>query len=161
MRNFSALTKVGEPPPPRPHIHPMTAPHIPPPGVTPIRFVPVPSRTNRHDGWTPDRQRAFIDALALIGIVAAAAAEVGKSPKSAYALRARAGAESFAAAWDEALADGRLNATFLAVHRAVHGVMVPVFYKGRQVGERRVYNDRLMIAALRRAKPEIYGGDSW
>lgn len=75
------------------------------------------------------------------------------SAKSAYALRARAGAESFAAAWDEAIRDGRMNTDLAAIHRAIEGVMQPVFYRGRQVGERRVYNDRLLIAALRTHGP--------
>lgn len=125
--------------------------------MTHFPFTPVPSRTNRHDGWTPERQRGFIAALAQLGVVSAAAAQVGKSPKSAYALRTRAGADSFAAAWDEAVAAGCFRATTLAVDRAVKGIAVPVFYRGRQVGERRVYDDRLLIAALRRFKPDVYG----
>jgi len=42
-------------------------------------------------------------ALAAIGAVAAAARAVGKSATAAYALRERARAESFAAAWDMAV----------------------------------------------------------
>ena len=71
-------------------------PRIPP-------FVPVPTRTRR-DGWTPARQAQFIGALAETGSVAAAAARVGMSRESASRLRAREGAESFAAAWDVAKA---------------------------------------------------------
>lgn len=121
-----------------------------------IPFTPVPSHTTRRDGWTPERQRDFIEALALIGLVSAAAAHVGKSRKSAYALRGRPGAESFAAAWDEAVDWGGLNATLSAFHRAIHGVPVPIFYKGLQVGERRVYDDRLLAAALRHVDPQKY-----
>lgn len=114
----------------------------------PIDFTPAP-HAGRHDGWTPDRQRGFVEALARISVVAAAAKAVGKSAKSAYALRKRPGAEGFAAAWDLALGIGGDRARDLAVERATEGVVQPIFYRGRQVGERRVYDNRLLIAALR------------
>jgi hypothetical protein len=122
-------------------------------------FDPVPSATKRHDGWTPERQRLFIRALGMIGIVSAAAAAVGMSRKSAYELLKRAGPESgFARAWREAQAAGRTNAFFTGVDRAFHGVEVPYFYGGLQRGTKRVYNDRLLIAALR-AIDRFQGGD--
>lgn len=116
-----------------------------------LAFAPVPSASTRHDGWTPARQRDFIDRLARIGLVASAARAVGMSPKSAYALRKRGGAESFAAAWDAALDHGRFRARSTAIERALHGVVTPVFYRGRQIGERRRFNDALLIAVLRSA----------
>jgi len=116
----------------------------------PFAFKPVPSASRRHDGWTPERQRGFIAALATIGMISAAAAAVGMSRKSAYALLARAGPDSsFANAWKEAQAAGRTTAWFTACERAIHGVEVPYFYRGTQRGTRRVYNDRLLIAAFR------------
>jgi hypothetical protein len=116
----------------------------------PFAFTPVPSASNRHDGWTPERQRGFIAALSKIGVVAMAARSVGMSRKSAYALLKRAGPESsFARAWAEAQAAGRTTAWFTAVDEAVHGREVPYFYRGRQCGVKRVYNDRLLIAAFR------------
>jgi hypothetical protein len=122
-----------------------------PPGDFP--FDPVPSASRRHDGWTPERQRAFIAALARIGMVAAAARAAGMSRKSAYALRDRAGpASSFARAWDEAQRAGRANVWVTSVERAIDGVEVPYFYRGRQCGVRRVYDDRLLLAALRAAE---------
>jgi hypothetical protein len=79
-------------------IVPSTAmtPHVP-------AFTPVPGRARR-DGWTEERQRAFIAALDGTGCVGRAAAAVGMSRKSAYRLRRRKGAESFAAAWDSIMA---------------------------------------------------------
>ncbi|NJC33595.1 hypothetical protein GGR88_001069 [Sphingomonas jejuensis] len=114
-----------------------------------LAFTPVPVRA-RHDGWTPDRQRAFIDRLGELGLVAAAARAVGMAPKSAYRLRDRPDAASFAAAWDAALEEGGRRALDTAIHRALHGTATPVFYRGRQIGERRRYNDGLLIAAIRR-----------
>ena len=83
-------------------------------------------------------------------MVSAAAAAAGMSRKSAYPLLRRAGPESgFASAWTEAQAGGRTNAWFTAIERATRGVEVPLFYRGIQRGTRRVYNDRLLIAAFR------------
>jgi hypothetical protein len=64
-------------------------------------FDPVPLRSRR-DGWTPERQRAFIRILHVKRSISAACRAVGMSRKSAYALRERPGAEGFAAAWDAA-----------------------------------------------------------
>ena len=116
----------------------------------PFSFEPVPSASTRHDGWTPARQREFVRQLARIGNVSAAARGVGMSSKSAYGLRKRAPADGgFAEAWDEAVGAGSANAYHNAVERALDGVEVPYFFRGIQRGTRRVYNDRLLIAALR------------
>src|SRR5688572_1296898 len=50
-------------------------------------FTPVPRDQHRHDGWGPDEQRAFIEALADCGSVTEACRYVGRSPSSAYRLR--------------------------------------------------------------------------
>ncbi|HZF96555.1 MAG TPA: hypothetical protein VEZ20_16965 [Allosphingosinicella sp.] len=116
----------------------------------PFAFQPVPSASNRHDGWTPDRQRGFIFILSKIGVVALAARAVGMSRKSAYALRDRAGpGSSFVRAWRDAQEAGRLTVDFAAFERAVHGVEEPYFYRGRQIGVRRVYDNRLLAIAYR------------
>jgi len=115
----------------------------------PLAFDPVPSATRRRDGWTPERQRAFIDQLARIGMVSTAARSVGMSRKSAYALLARAGPDSgFARAWDHAAVSGEATTLATAIEKALYGVETPYFYRGKQCGTRRVYNDRLLIAVL-------------
>lgn len=118
------------------------------PDETWLFFTPVPVKP-RHDGWTAERQRAFILMLAQLGSVRQAAASVGKSRRSAYQLRRRDGAESFAAAWDRALAGGEDNAIRLGVERALHGMERPYFYRGRRVATCRVYDNALLRAALR------------
>src|SRR3546814_15381884 len=55
-------------------------------------WVPV-LRKRRKDGWSPDKQRAFIEVLADTGSVATAAQRVGMSESSAYRLRRSPGAE--------------------------------------------------------------------
>jgi hypothetical protein len=76
---------------------------IPPAPVPAPPFVPVPLRARR-DGWTGERQHIFIAALARTGCIGQAAQAAGMSRESAYRLRRRKGAESFAAAWDSILA---------------------------------------------------------
>lgn len=87
------------------------------PGATPaallaelgdlLDFTPVPRRTKRVDGWTPELQQAFIAALSVAGSARRAAKALGKSATGVIALRQRPGAESFAAAWDAAMAIAR------------------------------------------------------
>jgi len=120
-------------------------------------FAPVPRKCRRYDGWTAERQRAFIDALAELGSVKAAAARVNMAQEGAYALRRADHAEGFRAAWDAALAHGVQRLTDIAIDRAMHGVAVPVFHKGEQVGEKRWYNDRLLMFLLKHHLPAKYG----
>jgi hypothetical protein len=112
-----------------------------------LAFAPVPVRA-RQDGWSHARQRAFIDRLALAGSVSTAARAVGMTRASAYRLRERAGAESFAAAWDVALAMGQDRRIDHAIERAVAGEVRPVFYRGRKCGEHLHFSNGLTIAVL-------------
>lgn len=59
---------------------------------------------SRRDGWTPERQLAFLAALTATRSVTAAARVAGMSRESAHRLRNRAGAGLFAHLWDQALA---------------------------------------------------------
>lgn len=112
----------------------------------PFPFTPVPTRS-RHDGWAPDRQRTFITALARHGGVAAAARGVGMTPQSARRLRTRPGADQFARAWDQALEAGRFRSVNEAVDRGRDGWLVPITRKGKLVGHRRRFDNRLLFAA--------------
>jgi len=118
-------------------------------------FTPVP-RKYRHDGWTAERQRAFIDALAATGSVKHAAKRINMSPEGAYYLRRQPGAESFRAAWEAALDHGVQQLVDIALERAFEGVPVPIFYKGEQCGEKRWYNDRLLMFLLKHHLPARY-----
>ena len=127
----------------------VAAPHIP-------QFDIAPTR-KQQAGWTAERQRKFIEHLALTGAVGEACAAVGVSSSSAYRLRNRAGAESFARAWDSALrlAVTRLGA--IALDRAVNG-RVERFYKdGELTMERRIPSDYLLTWLLSRLDPLQFG----
>lgn len=121
----------------------------------PLDFTPVPLRARR-DGWTPERQRRFIMFLRGGASPSVAARTVGKSKQTAYALRARTEAASFRAAWDRAVGQARHDAVSRSrerpsqFERAVIGVVQPVMYRGRKVGEGRSFDDRALITMLGR-----------
>jgi hypothetical protein len=117
-------------------------------------FTPVPLRY-RHDGWTPERQRGFIEALADTGWVSRATAIVNMSLEGVYHLRRQKGAEEFRAAWNAALDFGVQKLKDIAFERAIEGEMIPVFNQGKLMGYRRKRNDRLLMFCLRH-----YGQDA-
>jgi len=119
-------------------------------------FDPVPVRA-RHDGWTRERQIAFIEALAECGCVGDACRRVGMSAESAYRLRRRFDAQGFRLAWDAALDYAIRRLSDAAFSRAIHGVPVPHYYKGEVVGEHRRYDNRLTMFLLRHRDPLHYG----
>lgn len=117
-------------------------------------FTPVPRKCLRHDGWTPERQRAFIEALADTGSVETACRMVNMSTEGAYALRRHAQAGELAAAWDAALNMGWRRLKDEAFERALNGQLLPVFAGGKLIGYRRQKNDRLLMFILRHYGPD-------
>jgi hypothetical protein len=114
-----------------------------------LEFEPV-QLARRLDGWYPERQRAFIEELADCGIVREAAARVGMTERSARRLRLRPDAAAFNLAWDAAVRAGAERLHSIAYERAVNGTVRPRFYKGEQIAEERVYDNRLLIYLLGR-----------
>ena len=115
-------------------------------------FTPVPLRYRR-DGWTPGRQSDFLGRLAETWCVAAAARHVGKSRESAYRLRDKPGAESFAAAWDSILAQpraARMSTHELLWHRAFYGTLKPVMRGGKHVATRHSPDNDAVLRLYRR-----------
>jgi hypothetical protein len=137
-------------------------PHFPPfppwpePAVTglvdvtdePIGFTPVPRQRRRRNGWTELAQRAFIAALEECGCIARSARAVGMSARSVYRLLEAEGADSFAAAVDQAIARGVERVRGDAMLRALHGSWVPVVRRGRVVRMEFRHNDKLAIGIL-------------
>ncbi|TIX50264.1 hypothetical protein [Alteraurantiacibacter aquimixticola] len=122
-------------------------------------FTPVPRKKEQARGWTPERQRAFIEELASCGSVKHAARAVGVSAKSAYDLRRAEGAKGFRKAWEAALDIGIQMIEDVAMDRALNGVEEPVFAYGQVIGTRRVYNDQLLMFMLRNRAPKRFTGD--
>jgi hypothetical protein len=138
-------------------------PVVPAPAAAPsgdrLAFDPVALREQRN-GWTPERQHAFIEELADCGVVREAAGRVGMTERSAYWLRRRDDAQSFNLAWEAALQLGGDRLRSIAYERAVEGTAKRHYYKGEVVGEERVYNDRLLIYLLGKAQPSVNAMDA-
>lgn len=114
-----------------------------------LLFAPVIPLKARHDGWTPTVQRAFVDALRRMGVIAAACRSVGRSVASAYALRKRAGPDHpFVRAWDRALDEAALRAIDRAMELGRERLAEPIYRRGQQVGVRERWDNRLLLAAL-------------
>ena len=127
------------------------APAPPPPAEPPVPD-PDPVRLRyRSDGWTPERQRQFLVELADCGIVKEAAGRVGMSEKAAWELRRRADDTPFHSAWEGALEAGMRRLHSIAYERAVLGTPKPIFYRGEQIGEQRIYDNRLFLSLLGKA----------
>jgi hypothetical protein len=124
----------------------------PAPAPDRLAFDPVQVRA-RLDGWTPGKQRAFVEELAECGIVKEAAARVGMSEQSAFNLRRRAGSESFNLSWEAAVRLGAERLRSIAYERAVTGTVKRHYYKGQVVGEDRVYDNRLLVYLLGKTEP--------
>jgi hypothetical protein len=121
--------------------------HIPPGALD---FEPVPVKARR-DGWTATAQTMFVIALAAGLGTSGAARAVGKSRQTAYRLRERPDAGSFAAAWDRALEFARRRPAppgSTAWQRGVEGILVPLRHRGRIIGWRRKYCSRTLGALL-------------
>jgi hypothetical protein len=136
--------------------------HIPPPRRKVPAFVPVPLRA-RADGWTPPRQAEFRGYLAETRSVAEAARLVNMARETAYRLRDRPGAESFAAAWDAAMGrcEGRTPRASKVTgyelwHRAFHGLFKPVMRGGRYAGTLRKSDTSALLRVV--AKPGLVAG---
>ena len=114
-------------------------------------FTPAATR-RRIAGWTPARQAAFVAALFDGHGVRAAAASVGLTAQSAYALRRRADAAGFAQAWDVAIEAGAMKLADTALDRALNGERRTVWYQGKAVGERVIYDNRLLLTLLTRQR---------
>lgn len=135
---------------------PISAEPDTPPTLPDNALVPVAAR---HDGWTPARQRAFIEGLADTGSVESAARGVGMSARSAYRLRGRADARAFDAAWNAALERAMRRLLPAAIERALNGSVRQRWYHGEMIAEERVYSDRLLIWLLERGAQMLEGGE--
>ena len=122
----------------------------------PPDFDPVSLRFRR-DGWTPDRQIAFIRALAECGCVREACRRVGMSAEGAYELARRPDAQSFRIAWDVAMDQAVRRIGDGAFSRAINCIEIPHFYKGELVGTHRRYDERLTMFILRTRDPLRFG----
>ena len=119
-------------------------------------YTPVTLRARR-DGWTADRQRQFLTALAETGCISDACKAAGVSPRSAHRLRARPDATAFARAWDEALLMSVPRLVALAFERATHGAIRELWKDGVLIGESRQPSDKLLMFLLQHLRAGWFG----
>ena len=113
-------------------------------------FYPVPLRVTR-TGWTTQRQADFLGHLAETGSVSAACARVGMSRNSAYTLRKKRNADSFAAAWDAALGLPIRKVTIDDLHfLAHHGLVKPFFRGGKYIRSARKPDNSALLRLIAR-----------
>ena len=112
--------------------------------ATPTRY------TQRSDGWTPDRQRGFLERIAEGATVDEASASVGLSPGAAYTLRRRAAGAAFALGWDAAKLVARPIVAETLFLRAIAGQTERVTRPDGEVIERHRYDNRLAMSLLNR-----------
>ena len=112
-------------------------------------FSPPPGAT-RHEGWAPDKQRRFLEALAEGYTVRQACAIVALSRQSAYALRNSPRGQSFAIGWDAAVLLARNALADDLLERAFAGNRDTTTGDNGSITTRHRYDNRLGMAMLNR-----------
>ena len=106
--------------------------------------------TQRHDGWTPERRRAFLEHIADGVSVANACKALGLSESSAYALRRRAAGQEFALGWQAANLIARDRFAETLTDRALEGYEETVTRADGSTVTRFRFDNRLAHAMLTR-----------
>jgi hypothetical protein len=111
------------------------------------------TRRLRHDGWTPEKKRLFLERFAECGVIVEACEAAGMSAKSVYNLRDRD--PLFAAGLDAACVKARAPLADEVFSRARNGVIERIYKDGVIVAERHRYDNRLTMAVLARLDSRI------
>ncbi|HEY0014387.1 MAG TPA: hypothetical protein VGB79_16210 [Allosphingosinicella sp.] len=117
-------------------------------------FEPVPLRY-RTDGLTPAKQREFVEALADTGVAREAAARIGISEQAVNRVRRRADARAFDLACEAAHRIGARRLRSIAYERAIEGTIRRIYYHGELKCEEVVYDNRLLVYLLGKAKKAL------
>lgn len=125
-----------------------------------LGFAPYLHRAPRRNSITPDRQRAFIAALAATGIVTQAARSIGASLEALYKLRNLPGAQGFSAAWEAAIDRGVARLEDCALERAIQGEQRPIVRNGEVVGYWTRHDNALLMFLLRQRRPGRWFGEA-
>lgn len=96
--------------------------------------------------FTRDVQVVFLEALAVVGSVRAAARKARVSHQTVY--RARRACADFRRCWEAAQLQALARAEDVLACRAIDGVEETVFYHGEEVAKRRRYDGRLLLAHI-------------
>jgi hypothetical protein len=99
--------------------------------------------------WTPQIQRAFLEALAVEGSVRGACRIAGKSWRTAYALRMQGRGAAFALGWDAAVLIARARLADDLMERALEGQEESMTRSGDTI-TRHKHDNRLAMSLLSR-----------
>ena len=111
--------------------------------------LPTPADQSRADGWSPARQRQFLETLAATGVITTACDAVHISPRAAYALRIRRDGAAFRLGWDAAILIARARLADELLARALTG-HEEVIHKDEDTITRRRHDNRLAMSMLSR-----------
>ena len=113
--------------------------------------LPTAADQVRADGWSPARQRLFLETLAATGVITTACDAVHISPRAAYALRIRRDGAAFRLGWDAAILIARARLADELLARALTG-HEEVIRKDSDAGEitRHRHDNRLAMSMLSR-----------
>jgi len=109
----------------------------------------------RHDGFTPERRKAFLAGLQQTGCVDDACRMARISDTTAY--RTREKLPDFARAWNAALARAKMPLRALAWERATTGAEIKVIRNGKHVESRFKPSDSILRLLMQGAEPESFG----
>lgn len=111
--------------------------------------LPTPAEQVRADGWSPTRQRQFLETLAATGIITTACDAVHISARAAYALRIRRDGAAFRLGWDAAILIARARLADELLARALNG-HEEVIRKDEDTITRHRHDNRLAMSMLSR-----------
>ncbi|WP_448658113.1 hypothetical protein ACPVPU_11690 [Sphingomonas sp. CJ99] len=136
---------------------------VTPADVAPAFHPPAPLDDSRNtDGWTADRQRQFLIAIAHGVSVTRACAMVGLTRQSAYALRDSARGAAFALGWRAAMLRSRDALADTLMDRAFNGVRETVTHDDGAMTTRHRYDNalayRMLVRLDRRADAALATG---
>ena len=109
----------------------------------------------RWDGFTPEKQRLFLEALATSGCVRDACRAAGVSNNTAYRTRRRLAA--FARDWDMAQRQAASHLELIAYERATIGAEEVTTRNGAVVQTRRKPSDAMLRLLLQASNPAKFG----
>ena len=112
----------------------------------------------RDHGWTPARQRLFLEAIAAGHSVVDACRLVGLSHQSAYAFRQRAASAAFALGWQAAQLIARQHLADTLYVRAIEGQVETITRADGSTWERHRFDNRLAATMLARLDRFADGG---
>jgi hypothetical protein len=109
----------------------------------------------RHDGFTPERRRAFFEVVTKTGCISDGCRAAGISRTTVNRWRDKD--PEFARKLEAALAMASANIDMLAWERGVTGIEEPVIHYGKQVGTRIKRSDSIFRMILMASNPGKYG----